>query len=66
MLKSIAAMSRKYFPKEARENEFIPFLEALESDSFKALLDQIPEAIVNREPDEFTTYDKVRVADLKP
>lgn len=64
MLKSIVKMSKKYFPKEQKTNEFIAFIESLSKDEFNRILDNIPSDIVNREPDESTAYDKVSVADL--
>ena len=64
MLKSIVKMSKEYFPKEQNTNEFIAFIESLSIDEFNRILDNIPSDIVKREPDEFTAYDKVSVADL--
>lgn len=64
MLKSIVKMSKEYFPDEQSTNEFIAFIESLSLDEFNRILDNIPSDIVKREPDEFTVYDKVSVADL--
>jgi len=64
MLQSIAKMSVKYFPENSRNNEFVPFIENLNEKDFKYLLNHIPQAIVDREPDEFTEYDKVTVKDF--
>lgn len=64
MLKTIAAMSKKYFPEAEKSSEFIKYVSSLDEDSFNNLLNNIPEEIVTREPDEFTTFDKVSVADF--
>ncbi|NND16187.1 MAG: hypothetical protein HKN89_07665 [Eudoraea sp.] len=65
MLKSIARMYRKYFPKESEAEEFAAFISAMDDDGFAKLLDNIPKQITDREPLEFTTYDDVKVSDLK-
>ena len=65
MIRSIVKMSKKYFPKEQRSNEFIPFIETLDTDGFDRILKNIPPGIVNREPDEFTEYDEVSIIDFK-
>ncbi len=62
MLKSIAKMNRKYFPAE--QNEFVYFIESLDEEAFNSILENIPADIINREADEFTEYDGVRVKDF--
>ena len=65
MLKSIAQMYHKYLPKDDRAEEFADFIASMNEQNFVHLLDNIPEEITDREPLEFTTYDKVKVSDLK-
>ncbi|MCA0153149.1 glycosyltransferase [Winogradskyella vincentii] len=64
MLKSIAMMNKRYFHKQKKDNEFVSFIESLNEERFNILLDNIPRNITIRNPDEFTDYDEVRVADL--
>ncbi|MBS9768161.1 MAG: hypothetical protein KGV44_11585 [Flavobacteriaceae bacterium] len=63
MLKSIASMQKKYF-SEGGTNEFTAFVASLDEDSFNKLLENIPTAITSKEPDSFTSFEGVRVADL--
>jgi glycosyltransferase involved in cell wall biosynthesis len=65
MLKSIVKMYRQYFPEDQLSDEFAQFIESLDTEEFDSLLDNIPQNITKREPDEFTDYDKVRVADFR-
>jgi len=64
MLKSIAMMNKRYFPKNKQDYEFVSFIESLDEASFNKILDNVPPNIINRNPDEFTDYDGVRVSDL--
>jgi len=64
MLKSIVRMNRKYLPKDELSNEFACFLESLDEEGFRKILNNIPLNIVERNPDEFTKYDEVRVVDF--
>ena len=65
MLKSIAKMYRKYFSKEDRAEEFAALIKSMDDDDFAKLLENIPEEIRDRQPREFTTFDKVKASDLK-
>ena len=65
MLKSIARMYRKYFPRNDDAEEFADFILAMDDEGFSELLDNIPEKITSREPMEFTDYDQVHVSELK-
>ncbi len=65
MLKSIATMQSKYFSDKKQHNDFVDFVSSLDEDDFNRLLENIPEDIVNREPDSFADYNGVSVADLK-
>jgi glycosyltransferase involved in cell wall biosynthesis len=64
MLKAIVTMYKTYLPKDEWADEFARFIESLSADEFDHLLKKLPEGIVNRDPDEFNTYDEVRVSDL--
>ncbi len=65
MLKSIAKMQVKYFSDKENHNEFVDFVNSLDEESFNRLLDNIPQNIVNREPDSFAEYKGVSVSDLR-
>ncbi len=56
-------MQKKYFNTE-KENEFTAFVTSLNDDSFNLLLQNIPEAITDKEPDSFTSFDGVKASDL--
>jgi hypothetical protein len=64
MLKAIVTMYKTYLPKDEWADEFARFIESLSADEFDHLLKKLPEGIVNRDPDEFNTYDEVRVSNL--
>ncbi len=64
MLKAIAMMNRRYFLKEGQVNEFASFIDSLSEERFNDILDNIPSEIIQRNPDEFTDYDDVRVKDF--
>jgi hypothetical protein len=64
MLQSIVKMYRQYFPEEPLSDEFAQYIASLSEEEFNWLLENIPRNITKREPDEFTTYDKVRVTDF--
>ena len=64
MLKSIAQMYRKYFPREDRAEEFADFITSMDEEDFARLLDNIPKEITSREPLDFTAYAEVKVSDL--
>jgi len=65
MLESISKMSEKYFPEDLKSNEFSEFIEALTEEEFNKILENIPQDIVKRHPDEFTEYDEVRASDFR-
>ncbi len=64
MLQSIVKMYQKYFPETPDSNEFSGFIESLNQETFTKLLHNIPEAITQREPYQFATFDKVKAGDL--
>jgi len=57
-------MNRRYFHKKNRDNQFVSFIESLDKEGFNKILDDVPSNIIRRNPDEFTDYDEVRVADF--
>lgn len=64
MLKTIVKMNKQYFAKDERSNEFVSFIESLNEKEFNDILDNIPSEIVNRNPDDFTEYDEIKVSDF--
>ncbi len=66
MLRSIVKMYKKYLPSNPTADEFAAFIESLDEISFNRIIDNIPQAILEREPYEFTDFDGVSVADLIP
>lgn len=64
MLKSIVKMYRKYFEKKPQTEEYAQLIEGLSEEGFMDLLDHIPREILEREPYEFTEYDRVKASDL--
>ena len=65
MLKSIAAMYRKYLQPNTVSDEFAGFIESLTEEEFSQMVDNIPKAILSREPFEFSDFAGVSVFDLK-
>ena len=65
MLKQISKMYRKYFAENELSNDFASFIESLSNEEFDNLLNNIPNKITDREPIEFTDYNRVRVSDFK-
>ena len=65
MLKSIVSMYRKYFDSDEEREEFANFIERLSEEEFMELLEQIPDAILIREPYQFTDFDGVKVSHLQ-
>ena len=65
MLKSIAKMSENYFPEAKASNTFIDFIANLQEQEFRILLKNIPDAIMRRDPAEFTKYDQIGIDDFK-
>lgn len=64
MLKSIVKMYQQYFSANELSDEFASFISGLTEEAFQILLENIPEEITSKNPDAFTTYNEVRVADL--
>ena len=64
MLKSIVEMYRKYLSQNQISDEFASFIESLTEEEFNKILNNIPAAIVNREPLEYAEFKAVSAADL--
>ena len=65
MLKAIVKMNRKYFPEHTGSGEFAEFIESLDHEGFDVVLNNIPAAILQKEPSEFAKFDEVRALDLR-
>ncbi len=64
MLKSISQMYKKYGSRNYLSDEFSNFYDSLTKDQWKSMLNNIPEEIVSRNPDEFSAFDKIRTSGL--
>lgn len=64
MLKSIARMYSRYIAANPHSDEFASYIEGLSEEDFHVLLEEIPEAIVQREPAEFNEFKGVKASDL--
>lgn len=64
MLKAIARMYSRYIDSNAHSDEFAAYIEGLSEEDFYVLLEQIPDAIVEREPVEFNEFKGVKASDL--
>ncbi len=64
MLKAIVKMYRKYVPAREESEQFASFIDSLSETEFSHLLEAIPEAILEREPYEFTYFKEVKAEDL--
>ncbi len=65
MLKSAAAMYRRYLPRDDEAEAYASFIESLDEDAWQRLLTDIPEAITARDPASFGTFRDVSVHDLR-
>ena len=64
MLRSIAAMSRKYLDNAAQAERFATFIESLSEERWNHLVDNVPEPIATRDPQSFGQFDEVSVDHL--
>ena len=64
MLKKIVAMYRAYVPTDPISEEFAQFIDGLQEDNFRILLEHIPSGIVEREPYLYHEYNRVSAQDL--
>ncbi len=65
MLKSIAAMSRKYLPAQESGNAFALLVESLDEENWNRLVDRTPSAIANGDPLTFEEFSGVSADDLR-
>ena len=65
MLKSIAAMSRKYLPAQESGNAFALLVESLDEENWNRLVDRTPSAIANGDPLTFEKFSAVTADDLR-
>ncbi len=64
MLKAIVAMYRTYLQPNPVSEEFAGFIDSLSEKDFNKLVENIPEAILSKEPFEFDKFDGVSVSEL--
>lgn len=65
MLKSIAAMSRKYLPAQQSGNAFAHLVESLDEENWNCLVDRTPPEIANGDPLTFENFSGVSADDLR-
>jgi hypothetical protein len=65
MLKSMVKMYYKYLAETDEANEFADFIENLDREKWDKLVDNIPEAIAEGDPNGFDKFNEVKVADLE-
>ncbi|MGI9610624.1 MAG: hypothetical protein ACR2NL_10070 [Acidimicrobiia bacterium] len=65
MLKSIAAMYRRYSIHTERQESFARLIEDMDDKSWEASLRGIPSAIVEREPHSFATWHGVEASEIR-
>ncbi|MBF0444465.1 MAG: hypothetical protein HQL68_02670 [Magnetococcales bacterium] len=64
MLKSIAGFYRNYLPKNLEADGFADLINKLGENNWKQLLQNIPEKITAKEPDEFINFNGVTAHEL--
>jgi len=64
MLRAIVGMYRGYLPESVEAERFAELIEALDRDSFRRLLERIPDEIASREPRQFDAFAQVSAAEL--
>ena len=65
MLQSIAAMNRKYLTPNPEAEAFVTFIEGLDETQWNQLVDNVPEPIASRDPQDFGHFDEVSPDDLQ-
>lgn len=65
MLKSMVKMYHKYLAETDEANEFALFIENLDRNKWDKLVDNIPEAIAEGDPNDFDKFNAVKVSDLE-
>ena len=64
MLQAVVRLYREHLPVEPEAEGFAQLIESLGHDSFRRLLDEVPDEIASREPREFDRYAGVSAAAL--
>ena len=64
MLKSAAAMYRRYPPTETSADQLANFLEAMQEEQWARLCERIPKAIAEADPATFSAERSVRLEEL--
>jgi len=65
MLQAMVGMYMTYLPADERADEFAAFIETLDELAWNRLVDNIPEAITNREPAAFGGFSEVTADQLR-
>ncbi|RLD59645.1 MAG: hypothetical protein DRJ05_06090 [Bacteroidetes bacterium] len=65
MLKSIVGMYRKYISEDDEADQYATFINALDKEKWDRLVDNIPEAIAEGDPNDFDKFNAVKVSDLE-
>ena len=65
MLKSISKMYRKYTGTHKESESFSDFIDSLSNDQWDKLVENVPDAIAEREPMEFANFNSVTVSDFE-
>ena len=64
MLKGIVAMYRKYLPPNPESDSFAEFIDGLDENTWNTIVDCVPAAIADPEPDVFSRFNEVKPRDL--
>lgn len=64
MLKSISHLYKNSVRRNAESDEFSDFYDKIDEEDWESILKNIPEEITNRNPAEFSSYDKIKPSDL--
>lgn len=64
MLKAVVRLYRENLPVEPEAEDFAQLIESLDNDSFRRLLERVPDAIASRDPREFDEYAGVSASEL--
>lgn len=64
MLKAVVRLYRENLSVDPEAEDFAQLIESLDGDSFRRLLDRVPDAIAARDPREFDEYAGVSASEL--
>jgi len=65
MLKKMVLMYAKYLSENPESEEFANFIHELDQEKWNMLVDNIPEAIAEGDPNNFDNFNEVKVPELK-